>query len=71
MALAFYVDALTFVFSAFMVRTSEAADARCERPSPRRRRVDLAKTFDELKEGWHYIFLNHTVRAVNIGLATG
>ena len=35
------------------------------------RRADLANTVAELKEGWHFIFLNHTVRAVNVGLATG
>ena len=25
----------------------------------------------ELKEGWHYVFINPTVRAVNLGLACG
>lgn len=70
MSLALYVDVVTFVFAAFMVRTialpTRARDAR-----PDGRRVDLAQTFHELKEGWHYIFLNHTVRAVNVGIATG
>ncbi|MGH9275114.1 MAG: MFS transporter, partial [Acidimicrobiales bacterium] len=27
--------------------------------------------FHELKEGWHFIFINPVVRAVNVGLATG
>jgi dTMP kinase len=33
--------------------------------------VDFAQTIHELKEGWTYIFINHTVRAVNVGIATG
>ena len=70
MALALYVDVLTFVFAAFMVRTLKLPK-RTRRTEPEAKRVDLAKTFTELKEGWHYIFLNHTVRAVNVGLATG
>ena len=49
---------------------AEAAEAHAT-DEPEDKRVDLAKTFTELKEGWHYIFLNHTVRAVNVGLATG
>ncbi len=73
MALAFYVDAITFVVSALLVRTlvigrrrrAAAADPEAE---ARRR---LGQMFDELKQGWHEIFLNHTVRAVNIGLACG
>ena len=73
MALAFYVDAITFVVSALLVRTLvigrrrrvAAADPEAE---ARRR---LGQMFDELKQGWHEIFLNHTVRAVNIGLACG
>lgn len=71
MSLAFYVDVFTFLFAAMMVRRL---------PIPRKvrtqhllvgKRVDLAKTLHELKEGWQYIFINHTVRAVNLGLATG
>ena len=73
MALAFYVDAITFLVSALLVRTlvigrrrrAVAADPEAE---ARRR---LGRMFDELKQGWHEIFLNHTVRAVNIGLACG
>ena len=73
MALAFYVDVLTFVFAALHgAHARQAAEARPRPTEPEdEARVDLAKTFDELKEGWHYIFINHTVRAVNLGLATG
>jgi len=70
MALAFYVDSLTFVASAALVsrldiggrRVSAHADA-----SDLRRRATRA--LHEVREGWHYIFINHTVRAVNLGLA--
>jgi dTMP kinase len=71
MSLALYVDVATFLFSALMIR-SLALPVRAGRSaSGGPGRVDFAKTFHELKEGWHYIFLNHTVRAVNVGLATG
>jgi dTMP kinase len=33
--------------------------------------VDLGEVFTDIKEGWHYAFLNPVVRAVNVGLATG
>jgi dTMP kinase len=33
------------------------------------RRVDFAQTWHELKEGWHFIFITHKVRAVNLGMA--
>ena len=33
--------------------------------------VNLTQTFHELKEGWHFIFVNPVVRSVNLGLATG
>jgi dTMP kinase len=35
------------------------------------KRVSLTQTFEELKEGWQFIFLNPVVRSVNLGLATG
>jgi dTMP kinase len=33
--------------------------------------IDLGAVFTDIKEGWHYAFLNPVVRAVNVGLATG
>jgi dTMP kinase len=74
MSLALYVDVLTFLFAALMVRSLVLPPRH---PAGRRRsavaeeRAGLRQTFHELKEGWHFIFLNHTVRAVNLGLATG
>ncbi|MCU0269158.1 MAG: MFS transporter [Acidimicrobiales bacterium] len=70
MALAFYVDALTFLLAAYLVWGLPIGRAR-HRGERGGRRVDMGQTFHELKEGWHYIFINPTVRAVNLGLATG
>jgi len=33
--------------------------------------VDLGAVFTDIKDGWHYAFINPVVRAVNLGLATG
>jgi len=73
MALAFYVDAATFVVAALLVRTLPLGRRRgavAEHPETEARRR-LARMFEELAQGWHEIFRNHTVRAVNIGMATG
>ena len=73
MAFAFYVDSLTFVFSAVMISRLPFVrrERRVRRTEDDERRVDLRKTFDELVEGWKAVWQNHTVRAVNLGLATG
>jgi dTMP kinase len=71
-ALAFYVDATTFLVSAFMISTLALPEAaRRSRKKNGDKRIDFAQTFHELKEGWHYIFVNPIVRSVNLGLATG
>jgi dTMP kinase len=70
MALAFYVDAATFVASAVLVRHLRIGRSH----SPHRPIAvgwGLGQTLAELREGWQYVFINPTVRAVNIGLATG
>jgi len=68
---AFYVNAATFIVSAVMI-------SRLNLPKHERRpraegapRIDFGQAFHELKEGWHFIFINPVVRAVNVGLATG
>lgn len=68
---AFYVDAGTFLLSAFMI--SRLALPRIERRpiATSGRRIDFGRAFRELKEGWSFIFINPVVRAVNVGLATG
>lgn len=71
LGLAFYFNALTFLFTAAIV-------SRLPIPRPTRvaikdpaKRFDPGSTFRELKEGWQFIFINPVVRAVNVGLATG
>jgi dTMP kinase len=69
-AIAFFVDAATFLFSAFMI--SRLRLPRVERSSTREEsRIDFGQAFHELKEGWQFIFVNPVVRAVNLGLACG
>lgn len=69
-SLAFYVDVGTFLVSAAMI-SSLALPARRARERGAAGRVNWTQTFQELKEGWHFIFINPVVRAVNVGLATG
>ena len=69
-ALAFYADSLTFVFSALMISRLAIPRRRRQRTSEGAR-LDLRSSLTELKEGWQYVFINPTVRAVNLGLATG
>jgi dTMP kinase len=74
-ALAFYMDMVTFLASAFLISTLALPDsarrAKQKANGDRGKRVDLTQTFHELKEGWQFIFLNPVVRSVNLGLATG
>lgn len=77
-ALAFYVNALSFLAVAFIVwryiKTPGTAtpavravggDGAVDPPEE----VSVS-TIASIKEGWHYIFVNPVVRAVNLGLAT-
>ena len=81
-ALAFYVDALSFLAVAFIVwrfiktpgtvgLTSRAARmAGSDGDSEAILGEDPPSTIAAIKEGWQYIFVNPVVRAVNLGLAT-
>ena len=73
MAFAFYADALTFVFSAWMISrlAFPKRERRVRSTADDERRVDIKATLQELREGWNEIWKNHTIRAVNLGLATG
>lgn len=65
-SLAIYVDVVTFFTSAALIAT--LAMPR----NPRRHgRVDLGRTFLELKEGWRFIGTSPVVRSVMVGLGTG
>jgi dTMP kinase len=68
-AVAFGFQAAAFLVSAAII--SGLAIPRRPKVERGAWRVDWARPLHELQEGWHYIFINPTVRAVNLGLATG
>jgi dTMP kinase len=67
-SLAIYADMLTFFLSAFLISTLTLPRRA---PANRNQRIDLGRTFTEVKEGWRYISSSPLVRAVMIGLGTG
>jgi dTMP kinase len=68
--LAFYTDAVLFLFAAFLVSTlAIPRPPRRERADSRR--VEFTQAFSDLKEGWEFAFVNPVARAVIVGLATG
>jgi dTMP kinase len=77
MALAFYVDSAILIVAAWMIQRLPLSTRQPPRQhegvaeSERAMGVALRAAIAELKEGWREIAANHTVRAVNIGLATG
>jgi dTMP kinase len=68
-SLAVYFDVVTFFLSALLISTMALTGG--PRRTGERRRIDFAQTFHELKEGWRFIFVNHRVGAVMVGLGTG
>ena len=83
--LAFYFNALTFVLAGFILwkwvfpgmsshglaEDGTPLASKKERDPVEEERSKLQRMFDEMREGWEFIFVNPVVRAVNIGLATG
>ena len=67
-SLAIYFDVFTFFTSAVLIST-----LTLPRPKPRRdaQRIDLSRTFIEVKEGWQFIRTSPVIRAVMVGLGTG
>lgn len=68
---AFYVNAAAFLVSAVMISRLDLPVRERPARTQGERRIDFGQAFRELKEGWHFIFINPVVRAVNVGLATG
>lgn len=66
-SLAIYFDVATFVVSAALISRLELP----RRNGPRTGRIDLARTFLDLRDGWRFIGTNPVVRAVLIGIGTG
>lgn len=72
LGLAFYFDALTFLFTAAIVWRLPITRAQDRAPrAATDRRFDAGATWREFKEGWRFIYINPIVRAVIFGLATG
>jgi dTMP kinase len=68
--IAVYLDVLTFCLSALLIST--LALKHRNRASPRREvHLDLGDTFRDIREGWRFMFINPTVRAVMVGISTG
>ncbi len=70
--LAFYVDGLSFLATAAIIVTiSWPRRSRTARSADERGGWEFGGALRELREGWRFIAVNPTVRAVNVGLATG
>ncbi len=69
-SIAVYFDALTFLLSASIILTLPLVHQPKARRAPHKR-VDLLGVFHDLREGWHFIFLNARVRSVMLALSTG
>jgi dTMP kinase len=68
-AVAFYVQVGCYLVAGLIIaRLAIPKDhVRVQDEEP----IDLGAFFIEVKEGWHFAFINPVVRAVNVGLATG
>src|SRR5205085_6272773 len=65
-SLAIYVAVLPFFTSAALIAT-----LALPRNPAKRGRIDLGRTFTEIKEGWQFIGTSPVVRSVMVGLGTG
>jgi dTMP kinase len=71
-SVAIYADVVTFTISAVMISTLAIPRVRRSATAPSSdRRLDFGQAFRELKEGWHFMFLNRKVRAVMVAIGTG
>lgn len=77
-AVAFYANVVCYVISAVVIYRLRVEQTHLapgdEVPESGRRdrpAIDLGQVFTEIKQGWHYAFINPVVRSVNVGLACG
>lgn len=68
-AVAFYVAAACYLGTAWMI--TRLAIPRDHVRLHEDEDIDLGQAFKDLRDGWHYAFINPVVRGVNIALATG
>jgi dTMP kinase len=69
--IAVYVDVATFLLSALLISSLGLAHRNARVREGDRVRIDFASTLRELREGWRFMFINPTVRAVMVGIGTG
>ncbi|HLM65398.1 MAG TPA: MFS transporter [Acidimicrobiales bacterium] len=75
-AVAFYANVVCYVISAVIIYRLDVPPTHVDAAQARRdegeeEAANLGQVFSEIKEGWHYAFINPVVRSVNIGLACG
>jgi dTMP kinase len=68
---AVYVDVLTFGLSALLISTLTLPRLKKQRVKGEPIRIDFYATLRDLREGWGFMFINPTVRAVMVGISTG
>jgi MFS family permease len=68
--IAVYLDVITFCLSALLISTVALRKRAVVRERPDIR-FDWGQTLRELREGWRFMFINPTVRAVMVGIGTG
>lgn len=73
-SIAFYIDALTFVLSAVIISRlalPRGPQVLGDQSEGSTRAWAPEQMFQDLRDGWSYIFINPTVRTVNVALAVG
>jgi len=73
-SMAFYIDAATFIASAAIISRlalPRGPQTTSEQDEGSTRVWAPEQVFNDLRDGWSYIFLNPTVRTVNVALAVG
>ena len=69
--IAVYLDVATFCLSALIISTIAVPRRAARAVDGERMRFDFYATLRELREGWRFMFINPTVRAVMAGIGTG
>jgi dTMP kinase len=68
---AVYLDVLTFCLSAVLISTLALPHRAIRGVDGERMKFDFYATLRELREGWRFMFITPTVRAVMAGIGTG
>ena len=68
---AIYLDVFTFLLSAILISTIVIPKRKPVATPGDAVGVDFGGVFRELREGWSFMFINPTVRAIMVGIGTG